>query len=147
MIHQGCWHGLPCLDPQVDVSTVQSVGSQTSKEEIQDLYHQVYKLRRLPRSLLCGPEWAGTLARDIMSSLKNFPRQKEDELPGAVQATHLMQNRTPQGERGGISAKVQLAKVREAHQKALATTVALEEKIEWLNWSITRDCPGAHAPS
>ena len=44
-------------------------------------------------------------------------------------------------------AKVQLAKESVAHQKALATTMALEEKIEWLSQSITRDCPGTHAPS
>ena len=26
MVHQGCWHGLPCLDPQADISAVQSIG-------------------------------------------------------------------------------------------------------------------------
>ena len=51
------------------------------------------------------------------------------------------------GPTGSISAEVQLAKVREAHQKALATTMALEEEIEWLNWSITWDCHIAHTPS
>ena len=38
-------------------------------------------------------------------------------------------------------------KVREAHQRALATTIALEEKIERLSQSITRDWSDAHAPS
>ena len=37
--------------------------------------------------------------------------------------------------------------MREAHQKALATTITLEEKIEWLSHSITRQCPGIHATS
>ena len=64
-----------------DVSAVQSVEPWTSREEIRDLYHQVYKLRRMLRSLpLCGPEQAGELMRDVVSSLKNCLRQKEDEL-------------------------------------------------------------------
>ena len=85
--------------------------------------------------------------RDIMSSLKNHLRQKEDELPRAAQAAQLMQNRTPQGERGGTSVETQLADAREAHWRALATTITLEEKIEGLSQSLTRDCPDAHAPS
>ena len=58
-----------------------------------------------------------------------------------------MQNRTPWGERGGTLAKTQLAEVREAHWRALATTITLEEKIEQLSQSLTRDYPDAHAPS
>ena len=61
MIHWGCWHSLPWLDPQADISVVQSVGPYTSREEISDLYYQVYKLRRFPRSLPCGPELVGKL--------------------------------------------------------------------------------------
>ena len=78
---RGCQHGLPCLDLQLDISAVQSVGPHTSREEIRDLYHQVYKLRRLPKSPLCGLEWAGELTRDVVSSLKNCLSWKEDELP------------------------------------------------------------------
>ena len=37
-VHQGCQHELPKLDPEADISTVQLVGPQTSKEEIQSLY-------------------------------------------------------------------------------------------------------------
>ena len=84
MICQDCWHGILCLDLWADQSIIQSVGSHTSREEIQDLYYQVYKLRRLPGSLPCGPEWADMLARDIVSSLKNHLRQNVDELPGVA---------------------------------------------------------------
>ena len=56
MICRGHWHGLLCLDPQADISAIQSVGYQTTKEDIRDLCHQVYKLRRELGSLLCGPE-------------------------------------------------------------------------------------------
>ena len=54
MICQGHQHSLPKLDPQVDVSAVQSVGPQTNEEDFRVLYYEVYKLRRLPGSLLWG---------------------------------------------------------------------------------------------
>ena len=44
MICQGHQHHLLHLDPQVDISAVQAVGPRTSREEIRDLYYQVYKL-------------------------------------------------------------------------------------------------------
>ena len=81
MVCWGCWHGLPHLDLQVDVSVMQSVGPHTTKEEIGDLYYQVYKLRRLPAFPPCSREWAGELTKDVVSSLKNQLRWKEDELP------------------------------------------------------------------
>ena len=74
--------------------------------------------------------WTGTadtLVWDIVSSLKNYPRWNEDEPPGA--AAHPIQSETPRREREGTLAEVQLAKVREAHWKSLATTMALEEEI------------------
>ena len=81
-----CWghqHGLPHLDPQADVSTVQSGGYQTTKEEIRDLYHQVYKLRRLPASLPCGLQQVHELTRDVVSSLKYCLRWRGgDQLRG-----------------------------------------------------------------
>ena len=57
MICQGCQHGLPKLDPKVDVSTIQLVGLQTSREEFKSLYYEVYKFWRLPGSPLGEPEW------------------------------------------------------------------------------------------
>ena len=56
MICQGCQHSLPKLDLKADVSAVQLVGPQTSKEEFRALYYEVYKLRRLPGSPLGEPE-------------------------------------------------------------------------------------------
>ena len=59
LIHcHGHWCGLPRLDPKVDVPAIQLVGYQTSREEIGDLFHQVYMLKRLPRPPLCRPKWA-----------------------------------------------------------------------------------------
>ena len=64
MICWGCQHGLPKLDPKADISAVQLVGPQTSKEEFRALYYKVYKLRRLPGSPLGGRMNRGTHCRD-----------------------------------------------------------------------------------
>ena len=56
MICRGHQHSLPKLDPKVDVSAIQQVGPQTSKEEFKALYYKVFKLRRLPGSPLGEPE-------------------------------------------------------------------------------------------
>ena len=74
MICQGCWHNLPHLDPQADVSPIQLVGHQTTREEICDLYHQVCKFRRLLGPPLYGPKQVCELTRDVVSSLKDHLR-------------------------------------------------------------------------
>ena len=80
MICWGCWHSHPKLDLQADVSAVQLVGPQTSKEEFRDLYYQVYKLRRLPESPLWGLEWMEKLAAQIVSSLKDQPGAESGQI-------------------------------------------------------------------
>ena len=152
MINQGHQHDLLHLYPQVDISTIQVVGYQTTREEIRDLYHQVYKLRRLPESLLCGPEQVHELTRDVMSSLKSHLRQRGDKQPRGCEEpeptdTHLPQDKTSQRMRWGTLAKRELAEAREAHQWALAATTALEERIERLSQSTTRSRTDAHIPS
>ena len=57
--HIICWdhqHSLPKLDPKVDISAIQLVGPQTSREEFRALYYEVYKLQRLPGSPLGEPD-------------------------------------------------------------------------------------------
>ena len=76
MVCQGCIHSLPKLDPKADVSAIQLVGPQTSKEEFRALYYEVYKLRRLPGSPLWGLEQMEELATEIVSSLKDHLGQK-----------------------------------------------------------------------
>ena len=51
-----CWHDLPRLDPRTDASAIQLMEYQTSREEIRELFHQVYMLKRLPGPLLCRPK-------------------------------------------------------------------------------------------
>ena len=76
MIHQGCWQEPPRLDARVDVSIIQLVGYKTSWEEIQELYIEVYMLRRLPGPPPCGPEWVQELAQDILSLCGRVPPPK-----------------------------------------------------------------------
>ena len=133
-----CWghqHGLPRLDPKEDVSAVQLVGPQTSKEDFRTLYYEVYKLRRLPGSPLLELEWIEELAAKIVSSLKDHlgwkggePLQRMEE-PGPADIWPP-RSKTPKRWRRDTSTERGLTKVREALQKALATAAALEEEIE-----------------
>ena len=142
MVCQGQQHGLLHLGLQADVSAIQTVGPPPSREEIEDLYYQVYKLRRLSGSPCCGPEHKEELVGDVVSSLKNHLRQKEGQQPEELEEPRLADvqpswKKTSRGRRRATSAERDLAKVREAHQRALATVATLEEKIEGLSQSIT----------
>ena len=77
MVHQGCQQELPKLDPEADVSAIQLVGPQTSKEEIQSLYLEVYKLWRLLGSPPREPE----LMEEVVSSFEHCQGQKQREAP------------------------------------------------------------------
>ena len=152
MVCQGCQHGLPCLDLQVDISAVWVVGPQTTREEIGNLYYEVYKLKRLPGSAPCGLKWVEELTADIVSSLKDHLRWREgqpprdSEEPGPAD-TQPSRSNTPQRRRRGTSTVRDLTKAREAHWRILATMAALEEKIERLSWSVTRGWLDARAHS
>ena len=152
MIHQCCWHGLPKLDSWADISAIQWVGPQTNEEDFRTLYSKVYKLRRLPGSLLWGLGWMKELAMEITSFLKDHLEQKggkslqriEGPGPADVQPP---QSKTPRRERRDIAAERDLTEVREAHWRALATVATLEEEIEWLSQSTTQGWPDIHGHS
>ena len=87
-----------------------------------------------------------------VSSLKHCPRQKEGKPPGGSDEPGLgdvqpSRSKTPRRGRRGTSADIDLTEAREAHWIALATTAALQEKIERLSWSVTWGWPDAHAHS
>ena len=133
-----CWghqHGLLYLDPEADISAIQLVGYQTTREKIRDLYHQVYKLRRLLGSPSCGPEQVQELTRDVVSSLKNHLRWRGHKELEPIN-THLSPDRTSQRMRWGTSAERELAEAREAHR--------WEHWIERLSRSTTRARPDTH---
>ena len=77
MVCQGCQQELPKLDPEADISAIQLVGPQTSKEEIQSLYYEVYKLWRL----LGPPPREPELREEVVSSFEDCQGQKQMEAP------------------------------------------------------------------
>ena len=68
-ICQGHWHSLTRLDPKANLPAVLLVGYWTSWKEIQDLYYEVYLLRRAPGPPPCGPQLREEAIQDILSSL------------------------------------------------------------------------------
>ena len=129
---QGCWEGLPKLDPEADLSAIQLVGPETTKEEILSLYLEVYKQQKLPGSLPGEPE----LMQEMVSSFEGHQGWRESR---ASSATMRPQSEDAQTSKSGVhgrketSVEQSLANVREAHQKALAMAAALEGGIERLS--------------
>ena len=99
------------------------------------MYYKVYKFKRLPGSPPWELEWMEELAAERVSSLKDCLGQKggkplqriEEAGPADVQPPRSKAHRR---ERRDTSIERDLAKAREAHQRALATAAALEKKIE-----------------
>ena len=130
-ICQGIWWQMPQLNPEVDVSAVQLVQPKTSQEELLDIYLEVYKLCRLPSS----PPGELAILKEVSAALP-FHSMKEEDTPGAPKQPnsddlHPPQSRPPRCERES-SLDRSLARVCEAHQKALLATATLEEEIERL---------------
>ena len=82
---------------------------------------------------------------EVVSSFEDCQgwKQKEaSEMAARSQSTDIwpLRNRTPGRGRREVSVERSLAKVREAHQKALAMVATLEE-IEWLSCPLFRSQP------
>ena len=116
----------------MDVSAVQLIGPQMTKEEIISLYLEVYKQQRLPGS----PPGELELMEEVASSFEGCQGQKEEEKSGTTvrsQPTDAQPQRVePPGRRETLVER-SLATVREAHLKALAMAAALEGEIERLS--------------
>ena len=147
------WQNLSQLNPEVGIPAVQLVGPETSKEELQELYLEVYKLHRHPRS----PPGEPALLEEVLSSLKDHQRQKGEKASTAMvrphpEYPHSLRSGIPQKGKRDSLVERSLATVHEAHQKVLAVVATLEEEIERLSctWgcletrvrSKSRDCWG-----
>ena len=64
------WQSYPGLDTKVEVLTIQLVGFKTTREKIQELYHNVYQLKRSPGLLPYGLECMEELDQESHISLK-----------------------------------------------------------------------------
>ena len=64
---------MPQLNPEAGIPAVQLVGPETTKEELLEIYLEVYKLHRLPRF----PPGEPAVLKEVMASLPDSPRCKE----------------------------------------------------------------------
>ena len=146
IICQGCQQNMPQLNPEAGVPAVQLVGPEMTKEELLELYLEVYKLHRLPGS----PPGELAILEEVLSSLPDHQRCEEEKAPAATaqphpEGSHSPRSGAPHRGRKDDSVERSLAMVCEAHQKALAAVTILEEEIERL--SHTRNCSQSRARS
>ena len=149
----GCWQDFPQLDPEAGVPAIQLVGLGTSKEELLELYLEVFKLHRLPGS----PPGEPAILEVVLPSLPDHQGHEEEKVPAAMarpcpEVPHSSRSGIPNKGKKDNSVERSLATVWKAHRKALATVATLEEEIERLNhtWnhselrarSKSRDCQG-----
>ena len=144
---------MPQLNPAAGAPAIQLVGPEMSKEELQELYLEVYKLHRLPGS----PPGEPALLEEVLSSLEDHQGWKAEEAPPATvrlcpEDPHSSRSSVPQKGKKESLVERSLATVCEAHQKGLAMAATLEEEIERLSCSQnhpetrarskSRDCQG-----
>ena len=125
---------MPQLNLEAGIPNIQLVGPENTKEELLELYLEVYKLHRLPRS----PPGEPAILKEVLSSLPDYQRCEEKEAPTATawphaEGSHSSRSCTPNRGRKDDFIKRSLAMVCEAHQKVLATVDTLEEEIKRLN--------------
>ena len=142
MVCHSHWQELPKLDPEVDLSAIQLVGTHTSKKEIQSLYLEVYKQQRL----LGSPPEEMELMEEVVSPFNDCQGWKQKRAPETAARSWPkdiwpLRNWTPERGRRESSLERSLANVREAHQKVLTMAAALEEEIEQLSCPLARSQP------
>ena len=84
IVHQGHQQNLPQLNPEVGIPAIQLVGLETSKEELLELYLEVYKLHRLPGS----PPGEPAILEEVLSSLPDHQECEEEKAPAATARPH-----------------------------------------------------------
>ena len=95
---QGCWPHMPQMNLEVGIPTIQLVEPQTTKEELMELYLEVYKLHRQPSS----PPSKPAIWEEIMAKVPDNSCSKEDQMHEAAtqpqpESSHYSRSRTPTG--------------------------------------------------
>ena len=134
IICQGHQQNMPQLNPEAGIPAVQLVGPEMTKEELLELYLEVYKLHRLPGS----PPGELAILKEVLSSLPDHQRCEEEKAPVAMawphpEGSHSSRSGAPHRGQKDDLVERSLATVCEAHQKALDTVTTLEEEIERLS--------------
>ena len=143
IINQGCWQNMPQLNPEVGIPAIQLVGPEMTREELLDIYLEVYKLHWL----LGSPPGEPAILEEVMASVSDCPQSETHEAAAQPlsRGSHSSRSRVPHWERRDNSIDKSLATMLKAHQKALAAVATLEEEINRL--SHTRACSKSRARS
>ena len=132
---------MPQLDPEAGIPTVQLVHPEIDREQLLELYLEVYKLHRLPGS----PPGEPAILEEISSVLPRHPLEEKGtpniQKPVSPEGFHLPWNRLSLREQED-SIDRSLARVHEAHCKALSTVATLEEEMERLYRKKAHSSPG-----
>ena len=78
IVCQGCWQHMPQLNPEAGIPAIELVGPETSREELLEIYLEVYKLHRLPGS----PPGELAIAQEVLAAVPDH-LQKREEAPEA----------------------------------------------------------------
>ena len=65
---------MPQLKPEAGIPTIELVGPETSREELLDIYLEVYKLHRLPGS----PLGELAIAEEVLAAIPDCLQRKEE---------------------------------------------------------------------
>ena len=65
---------MPQLNPEVGIPAVELVGLETSKEELLEIYLEVYKPHRLPRS----PPGELAIAQEVLAAVLDCLQRREE---------------------------------------------------------------------
>ena len=127
-----CQQHMPQLNLEVGVPAIELVGTETSREELIELYLEVYKLHRLPGS----PLGELAVAEEVLAAFPDWLQRREEAPQAQAQPSpgdsHPSRSRKPHWE-WESSVDRSLTRMHEVHWKALSTMTALEEEIERLS--------------
>ena len=74
IVCQGHWQHMPQLNPEVGIPAVELVGPETSREELLEIYLEVYKLSRLPGS----PPGELAIAQEVLAAVPDCLQGREE---------------------------------------------------------------------
>ena len=81
---QGIWQQMPQLNPEADISAIQLVWLETSREELLDIYLEVNKLHRLPSSLPGEP----AILEEVSVAVSGHSQEREETPNANRQPSH-----------------------------------------------------------
>ena len=94
-VHQGCQQHMPQLDTEAGIPAVQLVHLEIDREQLLELYLEVYKLHRLPGS----PPGEPAILEEILSILPRPPPEEKGtpniQKPVSPEGFHSPWNRLP----------------------------------------------------